>query len=77
MLEAPLSADTSIGMRTDMATEQLMVLCPNCDRWFASAIQMDAETWASIRMPSGLMERCAHCGYSTRYAKVEYEFRSD
>ena len=66
MLEMPLSADTGIGMRTDMATEQLMVLCPNCDRW-----------WASIRMPSGLMERCAHCGYSTRYAKVEYEFRSD
>ena len=31
----------------------------------------------AIRMPSGLIERCAHCGASTRFAKVEYQFRSD
>ncbi len=54
-----------------------MVLCPDCDQWFASAIQMDPETWESIRMPSGLMERCAHCGHATRFAKGEYQFRSD
>ncbi len=60
-----------------MATELLMVLCPNCDQWFASAIQMDAETWEGIRMATGLMERCAHCGAATRFAKGEYQFRSD
>ena len=60
-----------------MATEQLMVLCPHCNQWFASAIQMDPETWEGIRMPSGLMERCAHCGHATRFAKGEYQFRSD
>jgi bacterioferritin-associated ferredoxin len=54
-----------------------MVLCPNCDQWFASAIQMDAETWEGIRMATGLMERCAHCGVATRFAKGEYQFRSD
>ena len=64
-------------MWSDVVTEQLMVLCPDCDRWFASAIQMDPETWESIRMPSGLQERCAHCGASARFAKVEYQFRSE
>jgi hypothetical protein len=57
--------------------DALMVLCPNCDQWFASAIQMDPQTWEGIRMPSGLQERCPHCGLSTRFAKVEYQFRSD
>jgi len=57
--------------------DQLMALCPDCDRWFPSAIQMDPGTWKSIRMPSGLMERCAHCGAATRFAKAEYQFRSD
>ena len=60
-----------------MAKEQLMVLCPNCDQWFPSAIQMDPETWQGIRMASGLLERCAHCGASTRFAKPEYQFRSE
>jgi hypothetical protein len=57
--------------------DQLMVLCPDCDRWFASAIQMDPETWEGIRMASGLIERCANCGASTRFAKIEYRFRTD
>jgi hypothetical protein len=55
----------------------LMVLCPSCDTWFESAIQMDPETWEDIRMPSGLQERCGNCGTSTRFAKPEYQFRSE
>ena len=43
----------------------------------ASAIQMDAETWHAIRMPSGLTEQCPHCGVSTRYRKTEYRFRDE
>lgn len=54
-----------------------MVLCPSCDTWFESAIQMDRETWEHIRMPSGLQERCRNCGTSTRFAKPEYQFRSE
>jgi len=50
---------------------------PNCDQWFVFAIQMDRETWEGIRIASGLLERCAHCGASTRFAKVEYRFRSE
>jgi hypothetical protein len=76
MKHACLSADSGRGSLI-MPTEQLMVLCPNCDRWFASAIQMDPETWNQIRMQSGLIERCAHCGQATRFAKSEYRFRED
>jgi hypothetical protein len=54
----------------------LMAPCPKCGQWFASAIQMDPGTWASIQMRSGLMERCSECGTSTRFAKAEYQFRS-
>jgi hypothetical protein len=63
------------GMRTTDVTTQLMALCPNCEQWFASAIQMDAETWEGIRMATGLMERCPHCGTATRSEKTEYQFR--
>jgi RNase P subunit RPR2 len=77
MEKAAESVDGRYGMRLTEMTQQLMVLCPNCDKWFASAIQMDPETWESMRMQSGLMERCAHCGVATRFAKVEYQFRPD
>jgi len=56
--------------------DQLMVLCPKCDQWFASAIQMDPPTWEGIRMNDGMVERCSHCGHATRFSKDDYLFKS-
>jgi hypothetical protein len=35
---------------------------------------MDPETWMSIRMHSGMLERCTSCGRSSRFAKGDYDF---
>jgi predicted nucleic-acid-binding Zn-ribbon protein len=51
----------------------LTLTCPRCGAEFASAIQMDAPTWAKIRLDSNI-ERCSNCGYSKRYQKADYFF---
>jgi transcription elongation factor Elf1 len=51
----------------------LSLTCPQCGAEFASAIQMDAETWAKIKV-EGNIERCASCGFSKRYQKSDYFF---
>jgi hypothetical protein len=61
----------------DEAGPVLSAMCPHCERWFASAIQMDRETWERIRMNSGLIERCFHCGRASRFSKGDYSFRAD
>jgi len=50
----------------------LSLTCPQCGAEFA-AIQMDAPTWARIRMETNI-ERCSHCGFSKRYQKSDYFF---
>ena len=52
----------------------LNVTCPHCGESFASAIQMDPETWEGIRVNDGMLERCPHCHRSSRYQKAEYFF---
>jgi predicted RNA-binding Zn-ribbon protein involved in translation (DUF1610 family) len=49
----------------------LSLTCPQCGIEFASAIQMDAPTWANIRLVANI-ERCSNCGYSKRYLKADY-----
>lgn len=49
----------------------LSLTCPQCGSEFASAIQMDAPTWATIKMETNI-ERCSNCGYSKRYIKGDY-----
>jgi|tagenome__1003787_1003787.scaffolds.fasta_scaffold20861057_4 hypothetical protein len=61
---------------TTAGRQVLTVICAECGRSFASAIQMDAPTWEAIRMSSGLMERCPHCGRSTLFSKSDYVFLS-
>jgi hypothetical protein len=51
----------------------LSLTCPNCGAEFASAMQIDAETWAKIRVENNI-ERCSVCGFSRRYQKGEYFF---
>jgi phage terminase large subunit GpA-like protein len=50
--------------------------CPHCGESFASAMQIDPETWERIRMNDGMLERCPHCGRSSRFAKGDYFFSS-
>ena len=49
----------------------LSLTCPQCGSEFASAIQMDAPTWATIKMETNI-ERCSNCGYRKRYIKADY-----
>jgi predicted RNA-binding Zn-ribbon protein involved in translation (DUF1610 family) len=53
---------------------QLSLTCPQCGAEFPSAIQMDAETWAKIRLQNNI-ERCSECGFSKRYQKSDYFFK--
>jgi hypothetical protein len=77
-LRLPLSASNSpTEMRKLATSEVLTVTCPGCAQPFASAIQMDAETWIDIRMPSGMLERCPGCGRASRFAKGDYRFEAD
>ena len=50
--------------------------CPHCGESFVSVIQIDPETWDRIRMNDGMIERCTHCGRSSRFAKGDYFFES-
>jgi hypothetical protein len=50
--------------------------CPDCGEWFASAMQMDPETWAKIQVSNGMMERCSHCQTASRFNKDDYTFRA-
>lgn len=60
-------ADNSFMERT------LSLTCPRCGTEFASALQMDPETFAKIRLQTNI-ERCPNCGYSKRYQKGDYFF---
>jgi hypothetical protein len=51
----------------------LSLACPQCGAEFASAIQMDAATWAKIKLENNI-ERCSSCGFSKRYQKSDYFF---
>jgi hypothetical protein len=51
--------------------------CPRCGEWFASTMQMDAETWDRIQVRHGMMERCSHCQSASRFNKDDYSFRPD
>jgi hypothetical protein len=51
----------------------LSLTCPQCGVEFASAIQMDAPTWTTIKLQSNI-ERCSACGSARRYQKPDYFF---
>ena len=61
------SADIEVMERT------LSLTCPQCGQEFASALRMDTETFAKIKLESNI-ERCSNCGYSKRYHKDDYFF---
>jgi hypothetical protein len=42
----------------------LSLACPQCGDEFASAIQMDAKTWATIKLENNI-ERWPNCGFSS------------
>jgi hypothetical protein len=60
----------------DMAAEtpKLTVMCPLCSEAFASALQIDPDTWLGINFHRGLVERCSHCGRASRFSKGDYTF---
>ena len=51
------------------------LVCPGCGATFASAMQMDQETFEKIRVEN-ILERCSECGQASRFSKPDYTFRS-
>ena len=51
----------------------LSLTCPQCGSEFASALQMDPRTFATIRVENN-MERCMNCSFVKRYQKADYFF---
>jgi predicted RNA-binding Zn-ribbon protein involved in translation (DUF1610 family) len=54
--------------------EVLSLPCPDCGQSFASAIQMDPQTFEKIRLDS-MLERCSSCGRASQFTKTNYYFR--
>jgi hypothetical protein len=51
----------------------LSLTCPSCGRRFASALQMDRETFERIKL-EGQRDRCPFCGTSSWFEKGDYMF---
>jgi hypothetical protein len=52
---------------------ELSLTCASCGRRFASALQMDPQTFGQIRVTNHL-ECCRLCGHTARYRKSDYYF---
>ena len=63
----------------DMAVETpvLTATCPSCLEPFASALQIDPDTWLGMSLHTGMVERCAHCRRASMFMKRDYYFRTD
>jgi len=61
-------------MEGDVGKPTLSLICPRCGDWFASAMQPDPKTFATIRL-KGELERCRSCGRVSRFEKDDYLFR--
>jgi len=53
---------------------ELRLVCPRCGETFPSAMQMDEQTFAKIRVRS-MLERCRACHEASRFKKSDYSFR--
>jgi C4-type Zn-finger protein len=53
--------------------EELSVTCPDCGKRFASALQMDEETFSRFRIIEHT-ECCRRCGRANRFRKQDYYF---
>jgi hypothetical protein len=54
----------------------LSLTCPKCGSVFASAMQMDPETFGGIFL-ANMLECCKKCATVSRFSKSDYLFRSD
>jgi hypothetical protein len=57
-----------------MGEETLMLNCPHCRQAFPSAIRIDREAWEGMRADLRVIERCAHCGWSSAFSRTDYLF---
>jgi len=55
--------------------EVLTLVCPHCGNSFPSAMKMDPNTFAAIRLES-MLETCAACSLPSRFQKNDYGFCS-
>ena len=90
---APIYSGRAIRLRPDLAihgigesaddagmeveAHLLMARCPECREPFASALQMDPDTWSGMSIHRGLVERCPHCHASSMFMKRDYYFESN
>jgi len=49
----------------------LSLVCRECGQEFASAMQMDPETFTKIKVEN-MLERCPFCSCARRYKKSDY-----
>jgi len=61
-------------MEVDAGKPTLSLICPRCGKWFASAMQTDPKTFATVRL-KGIPERCGTCARVSRFDKDDYLFR--
>jgi hypothetical protein len=69
----------AIADEVDMAVEThvLTATCPKCREPFASALQIDPDTWTTMSLHKGMVERCAHCKSASMFMKRDYYFSTD
>jgi hypothetical protein len=58
-------------------TPVLTVMCPKCREHFASALQVDPDTWSGMSLHKGMVERCSHCRVPSMFMKRDYYYPSD
>jgi hypothetical protein len=69
----PLSPGQGDETDNSVMVEELSVTCPHCGKRFASALQMDEETFSRIRIIEHI-ECCRQCGQANRFHKQDYYF---
>jgi DNA-directed RNA polymerase subunit RPC12/RpoP len=68
-----VSSASAVLPTTPTMERTLSLTCRECGKDFASALQMDPETFTKIKVENNL-ERCSHCGSARRYQKDDYFF---
>lgn len=58
----------------DTEPKRLCLVCPHCGATFPSAMQMDPESFAKIRVVK-VLERCSACTQASRFNKADYSFQ--
>ena len=58
-------------------TPVLTANCPKCREPFASALQIDPDTWMTMSFHKGMVERCDHCRHASMFMKRDYYFTAE